>query len=216
MGRYPMTALSVKVLRVGFNTNNRAIVDRSGDRLVGPAPRLAEEICKLTGLILRPVIFENARRLVEGAASEWDIAFLAVDPSRSDRIEFSAPYLEIEATFLCRSTVTERSCADIIASGQKILSATGASYDNRLSKVTNPGLVISARSPAEALAYFRDGRADVLAGIRSTLERDALPDTAVLSDAFSTISQAVGLSSQARHLLPQVNQAVANFLQTAR
>ena len=42
----------------------------------------------------RPKMFDAAK------AGAWDMAFLAIDPGRADQIDFTAPYIEIEGTYL--------------------------------------------------------------------------------------------------------------------
>jgi polar amino acid transport system substrate-binding protein len=44
-------------------------------------------------------------------AGAWDIAFLAVDPGRAAEIRFTAPYLEIDGTYLVPAGLPLRAIA---------------------------------------------------------------------------------------------------------
>ena len=47
------------------------------------------------------VAFDSAGKMFDAVkAGAWDVAFLAVDPGRADQIDFTAPYIEIEGTYL--------------------------------------------------------------------------------------------------------------------
>ncbi len=196
-------------LRVGFNLNNAALVQRTGAGFAGIAARLAQQICEAAGLQLQPIAFANAREMVETAVTGWDMAFLAVDPARCDRIAFSKPYHRVEATFMLRDTACERSCAEILLAGNTVISAQGAAYHSRLSALIHPEKLRVAVSPTEAHKRFLSGEADALAGIRETLDGLQTHQSRVLEDGFGSIDQAVGVGVHARHCLPFINTVLA-------
>ncbi|MCH3730691.1 transporter substrate-binding domain-containing protein, partial [Campylobacter coli] len=68
------------------------------------------------------------------SADAWDLAFLAIDPARADRIAFSAPYVEIEGTYLVREDSPARRVADMDREGLRIAVGRGAAYDLFLSR----------------------------------------------------------------------------------
>lgn len=196
------------MLRVGFNLNNLAIIRRDGEQLAGPALDAAKAVCDAAGLQMEPVFFANARELSEAAGTEWDIGFLAADPSRSARIAFSEPYYHVEATFLVRNSIKEDRCSDILENGHSILSAQGAAFHSSLSALAAPGSLIASSSPAAALEHFLAREADILAGIRETLERIKAPDCRVLSDSFCRLGQAIGVCVHQSGSLPFINQVL--------
>ncbi len=49
-----------------------------------------------------------------------DLAFLAIDPARADRIAFSAPYVEIEGTYLVRENSSAQHVTDLDRDGLRI------------------------------------------------------------------------------------------------
>ena len=198
-------------LRVGFNMNNVALIRKVGEGYAGAAFDLSRMLAEGAGLRLVPIEYPNARAVVDAVGRGWDVAFLALDPERTDRIVFSAPYRSIEATFLVHDETCLLRCSDVLQSGRPILSARGAAYHARLKALVSPDRLVVAATPEEALARFRSGEADALAGIRNFLSDDADPGFTVLSDRFARIEQAVALPRRNGAHLAFVNGIVRGF-----
>lgn len=198
-------------LRVGLNMNNAALIRKDGAAYTGVAYALAQRLAEVAGLRLVPVEYPNARAAVDAVGGEWDIAFLAIDPARTDRIAFSVPYRSVEATFLVRDRSPKLRCSDVLASGEPILSARGAAYHAYLETLARPGDLVAAASPAEALARFRAGEGAALAGIRNTLSDHENAAFGVVPDCFAKIEQAVALPRQNRAQMVFVDQIVQTF-----
>lgn len=180
-------------LRVALNMNNTALVQRIGAGYAGLAIRIADRIGAEMGMPLAFVEYPNAHAVLQAEPDGWDIAFLAIDPSRTDRIAFSDPYYHLEATFLVRDTLGLRSCADLLGEDVAVLSAKGAAYQARLAALAPRGPLIVAASPDEARERFLSGEGQALAGIRDTLEISMVPGTHVLPDNFASIAQAIAV-----------------------
>ena len=68
----------------------------------------------------------------EAAAAEaWDIAFLGSDPARETLIDFTAAYLEIDATYLVPSGSPLRAVADVDRPGVRVAAPSGATLERR-------------------------------------------------------------------------------------
>jgi polar amino acid transport system substrate-binding protein len=180
-------------LRVALNMNNAALVQPTGGGYTGLAIQIAERIGAEMGTPLTYVEHPNARSVLEAEPDGWDIAFLAIDPSRTDRIAFSDPYHSLEATFLVRDGLQNRSCHDIVSEDYTIVSAKGAAYQLRLSTLAPKGQIVLATSPDEARERFLSGEGHALAGIRNTLEAPPIPGTHILLDSFARIQQAIAV-----------------------
>jgi polar amino acid transport system substrate-binding protein len=141
-------------LRVALNMNNAALVQRAGDGYTGLAIRIAERISAALGAPLIYVEHPNAQSVLQAEPDGWDIAFLAIDPSRTDRIAFSDPYHSVEATFAVRDALAHRSCAEILQGDHIIMSANSAAYQARLSALAPKGPLVVAASPNEARQRF--------------------------------------------------------------
>src|SRR5688500_6517035 len=90
-------------LRVGINYGNPVLATRdpANGELRGVAVDLARELGTRSGLPVELVAFDSAGKMFDAVkAGAWDVAFLAIDPGRADEIVFTAPYVEIEGTYL--------------------------------------------------------------------------------------------------------------------
>ena len=149
---------------------------------------------------------------VQAVPDGWDIAFLAIDPSRTDRIAFSDPYHSVEATFLVRDTLAYQSCAEVLLGDHMIISAKGAAYQARLSALTPKGSLVVATSPDEARQRFLQGEGHALAGIRETLESVKIPGARILPDNFARIEQAVAVPVLANGQIAPINRTLRKML----
>lgn len=207
----PSTAQAT-VLRVGFNLNNTALVQKTASGYTGIAPELARRIAEAAGRALVPVDYPNARSAVEAVGGGWDIAFLALDPARTDRMCFSRPYHSVSATFAVRKDHPAQNCTDVLHSATPIASPNGAAFHSKLACLTPQGGLRTAPTPAEARTLFEADDTTALAGIRDTLLAANLAGIRVLSDEFACIQQAVALPKSSDALLLLVNGIVDSFL----
>src|SRR5207237_1346581 len=92
------------------------------------------------------VAYESAGRMADAAkADEWDIAFLAADPSRAQDISFTAPYLEIEATYLVLPASPLTTLDDVDRPGVRIAVSDKRPYALALRRRRASSLVSSTR-----------------------------------------------------------------------
>jgi polar amino acid transport system substrate-binding protein len=207
MGERPRSAL-----RIALNMNNTALVQRAGDRYTGLAVRIAERIGAETGATLTFIEYPNAQSVVQAEPDGWHIAFLAIDPSRTDRVAFSEPYHSVEATFLVRDALAHYSCAEILQGDYAIMSAKGAAYQARLSALAPRGPLVVAVSPDEARQRFLRDEGQALAGIRETLESIEIPGTRILPDSFARVEQAVAVPVRANAQIALINRTLRKML----
>ena len=82
----------------------------------------------------------------------WDVTFFAVDPARTDRLTFSRPIAQIEATFavLDGSPLTHADQAD--RTGLTIATARNAAYELHLKRTVAHAVITSHDTPAAALS----------------------------------------------------------------
>ncbi len=183
-------------LRAGINVGNSALARDDDGRLTGPAPDFARALAEAAGLELEFVVFTAALDLAKAAAEDrWDIGFLANDPARSHLVACSRPYLTIEATFAHRpgGTVTTPSEAD--RPEISILSVTGAAFDGPLRAMMKRATILSSCSGPEAVRRFLAGEADLVAGVRQTLERRIAgdPGAVIMTESFGKVEQTIAV-----------------------
>jgi len=185
-------------LRVGINYGNPVLATRdpgSGE-LRGVAVDLARELGTQTGLPVELVPFESAGKMFDAVkAGAWDVAFLAIDPGRAGEIDFTAPYIEIEGTYLLPSESPFRAIADIDRAGVRVGVSANSAYDLFLGRSIQHAQLVRAPSPDAAFELIVTGKVDVVAGVRQHLVANAgkLPGSRVLDGRFMAIQQALGI-----------------------
>ena len=184
-------------LRVGINYGNPVLAtkDPKSGQLSGVAVDLARELGRRTDLPVELVGFESAGKLVEGVqAAAWDVAFLAVDPGREQEISFTAPYIEIEGTYLVPPGSALGAIADVDRYDVRIAVSSKSAYDLFLSRNLKHAQLVRASSPEKAFELLVAGKVDVLGGVRQHLVANTgkLPGSRVLEGRFMAIQQALG------------------------
>src|SRR4029450_9744612 len=90
-------------LRAGINYGNPVLATKhphTGE-LRGVTVDVSRELGRRLGVPVELVACEGVSNLLAGLkAEEWDVAFLAVDPARAGDVAFTAPYMEVEVTYL--------------------------------------------------------------------------------------------------------------------
>jgi polar amino acid transport system substrate-binding protein len=147
-------------------------------------------------LALAIVAFESAGKMFDAVKSgAWDVAFLAVDPGRADEVDFTAPYVEIEGTYLIPAGAPYHRIADIDRDGVRVGVSAKSAYDLFLSRNLKQAEIVRAHSPESAFDLILSKKVDVLAGVRQTLVAHSakLPGSQVFADRFMAIGQAMGI-----------------------
>jgi polar amino acid transport system substrate-binding protein len=185
-------------LRVGINYGNPVLATRdpSSGQLGGLAVDLARELGRRTDLPVELVGFESAGKMVEGLqAAAWDVAFLAVDPGREEEISFTAPYIEIEGTYLVPPRSALGATADVDHENVRVGVSSKSAYDLFLTRNLKRAQLVRAPSPESAFDLIVAGKVDALGGVRQHLMAHTakLPGSRVLEGRFMAIQQALGI-----------------------
>lgn len=185
-------------LRVGINYGNPVLAtrDAASGELSGVAVDLARELARRTELPIEIVSFDSAGKMFDAAKTgAWDVAFLAVDPGRASEIDFTAPYVEIEGTYLIPAGAPFRNVADVDREGVRVGVSAKSAYDLFLSRNLRYAQIVRAQSPESAFDLIITNKVDLLAGVRQTLVAHSakLPGSRVFEDRFMAIGQAMGI-----------------------
>jgi polar amino acid transport system substrate-binding protein len=208
-------------LRVGINYGNPVLAKRdpsTGD-LSGVAVDLARELGKRVSVRVELVPFESAGKMFDAVkAGAWDVAFLAIDPGRADQIDFTAPYIEIEGTYLLPAGSPFYAIADVDRAGVRIGISSGSAYDLFLTRSIQHAELVRASDPNGAFQLILEGKVDVVAGVRQHLIANLkkLPGSRVLDGRFMAIQQALGIikgrSAGAKYLRDFIEEVKASGL----
>ncbi|HEX6436324.1 MAG TPA: ABC transporter substrate-binding protein [Candidatus Binatia bacterium] len=185
-------------LRAGINYGNPVLArrDPTSGQLGGIAVELARELGRRTDLPVELVGFESAGKMVEGVqAGAWDVAFLAVDSGREHEISFTAPYIEIEGTYLVPPGSALSAIADVDRENVRVGVSSKSAYDLFLSRNLKQAQLVRASTPEAAFELIVAGKVDVLGGVRQHLVANSvkLPGARVLDGRFMAIQQALGI-----------------------
>jgi polar amino acid transport system substrate-binding protein len=185
-------------LRVGINYGNPVLAKRdpSTRDLTGVAVDLARELGKRVNVPVELVPFESAGKMFDAAKDRaWDVAFLAIDAARADQIDFTAPYIEIEGTYLVPAGSPFHVITDVDRAGVRIGISSGSAYDLFLTRSIKHAELIRAPDPNGAFQLILESKVDVVAGVKQHLMANLkkLPGSRVLDDRFMAIQQALGI-----------------------
>ena len=200
-------------MKVAINLENPVLAQRDptgGAR--GASVDIARELGRRLGVAVDLIVYETSRTVIAGQATDhWDVAFLARDPERAKVVDFTAPYVFIEGTYLVRGDAPFRSVADLDKPGLRIAVGRGAAYDLALTRQLQQATLVRAASSDAAITSFQTDGLDAAGGLRQTLVR-AARETAglrVLPDAFTRIEQGM-VTPKGR---PRAQAYLASFLE---
>jgi polar amino acid transport system substrate-binding protein len=203
-----MSPFSSSSLRVGINYGNAVLASRDRDgNPQGIAVDLAHELARRVDLPLEFVTYEAAGRMADGAkAGAWDVAFLAAEPERSAEIDFSAPYLEMDTTYLVTEDSALRHVDEVDQEGTRIAVSAKSAYDLFLSRNLKHATLVRAPGPEASVHLFFSQHLDALAGVKPLLIDIARSHAGarLLEGRFTVVRQAVGT--------PKGREAAARYL----
>jgi polar amino acid transport system substrate-binding protein len=208
-------------LRAGINYGNPILAQGSpaaGD-LRGIAVDLARELARRIGVPVALVPYDAAGKMTDAVKTgAWDVAFLAVDPARASEISFTAPYLEIEGTYLVAAGSPLRTIEDVDRDGVRVAISAKSAYDLFLSRDLKHAQIVRAPSIPASIDLFTSARLEAVAGVRQALVSAAakIPGSRVLEGRFMVIPQAAGIpngrEAGARYLRGFIEDAKASGL----
>jgi polar amino acid transport system substrate-binding protein len=184
-------------LRVGVNFQNALLTrkDPATGEASGIVLDLAHELGRRLGAPVEIVPYPTAGHLADAVKTgAWDVAFLAADPQRANAIAFTAPYLEIETTYLVPAGSPFRRVEDVDREGVRIAVGAKGGPDLALTRILKHAQLVRAPSTAAATRLFATDKLDALAGLKPGLVQEAekMPGSRVLEGRFSVVGQAAG------------------------
>ena len=185
-------------LRAAINFGNSVLAQKGKDGgPQGVTADLSRELAKRLGVEVSFVTFEAAGKVFEAAkAGSWDVGFVAIEPVRAADIEFTAPYLFIDGTYMVRQDSPLKEVGDVDKPGIRIAVGLGSAYDLYLTRtIKNATLVRAPVGGGRAMIeMFVNDKLEAAAGVRQPLEDYAKshPEMRVMSGAFQQIQQAMG------------------------
>jgi polar amino acid transport system substrate-binding protein len=183
-------------LRVGLNMSNFLLTAKdAAGAPIGLAPDLGRELAKRLGVEVVLVPYPNPAALADDAnKGKWDVGFLGAEPQRANEIDFTAAYVEIEATYLVPPGSNLKTCAEVDAKGIRIAISGKSAYDLYLSRNLKNAELVREQGADNVFKKFVEGKLDALAGLRPRLITDQanLAGSRILDGNFTAVQQAAG------------------------
>jgi polar amino acid transport system substrate-binding protein len=184
-------------LRAAINQGNTVLAQKgkNGEPL-GITVDLARELARRLGVPIELITFDAAGKVFDALKrGVWDVAFLAVEPVRAAEIDFTAPYVLIEGTYMVRKDSPIKAIEDADKAGIRIAVATGSAYDLYLGRTLKHATLVRAPTGPEAMQMFVRQSLDAAGGVRQPLVEFAAANPAlkVMDGRFMAIQQAMGM-----------------------
>ena len=208
-------------LRVGIGVvaPHWAIKDPGTGELRGVAVDIARELAMRLGIELVAVEYPSPPAVLDGLKVDaWDVGFLAIDPSRAVVVDFSPPYLQIDATYLTTAGSSIRSVTEADQPGVRIAVTSKSVEEIVLSRSLKRAELQRVDTISAGFDLLRDGSAHALAAPRPALLALSarLPGSRVLEDrfhaAFGAMAVPKGQTGRLAYIAEFVEQAKASGL----
>lgn len=184
------------VLRVAINFGNAVLARREADGSAGGITvDIGRELARRIGVPVQFVGYEQAGDVFAALDGEaWDVCFLAIEPVRAARIEFTEAYIVIEGVYLVPASSSLRSAADVDRAGTRIGVIVDSAYDLFLTRNLKHATLVRLPGPREVATALMNGDVGLIAGVKPALEAEArrIAGSRLLPEAFMAIRQAMG------------------------
>ena len=206
------------VLRVGLNMSNFLLVSGE-DKLglpEGVSPDVGKKIAEELNVACKLVKFGRPGLLADAVNDDlWDIGNIAHEKERSKTIDFSDPYVNIDANFIYKNKDNFKSNEEINSPGIKIAVAERSAYDLWLTDNFKNIELVRASSIEKSHNLFRNNKADVLAGLKPRLidELGTNNDFKIIANPFTYIKQSIGVKKGNPELLEFLNEFISTVKQ---
>lgn len=185
-------------MRAGINLGNGVLAQGTPDNPRGVTVDLSRELARRLGVPLQIVPFEAAGKLFDALADgAWDVAYIANEPVRAAQIEFSAPYVLIEGTYMVMKDSPLKVVEDVDRPGVRIAVGKGSAYDLFLTRTIKHATIVrsSIGGGAAMIELFLQDKLECTAGVRQPLVAYAAtdPNVRVMDGRFMEILQSVAV-----------------------
>ena len=195
-------------LRAGMNTGNTLFTTKEASgELRGVSVDIMTELARRLGVPLKMVVYPTPGEVAdEVGADKWDVAILAIEQTRAEKIAFTPPMTQIEASYLVPPGSPLKRVDDIDAPGMRVAVAEKAGYDPVLTRSLKHAKLQRAKGQDATFAMFRDEKLDAMAGLKPVLlgYQQKFPGSQVVEGRFMTVTHGLGT--------PRARTAAAEYL----
>ena len=205
------------ILRAGINLSNFLLVSSTAadGSPQGISPDIANLVAPKLGLSCELVCFDRPGKLADAVNQDiWDIGNIAFEAERAQTLDFSHPYVVIEANFLVRHDDNFLTNDDVDRAGIKIAVSERSAYDLWLTDHFSQAQIIRASSIQAAHDLFFEKKVDVLASLKPKLLEDMANHSGVriIDPSFTAVKQSIGLAKGKAESIAFINTLIAQSI----
>ena len=205
------------ILRAGINLSNFLLVSSTAadGSPQGISPDIANLVASTLGLSCELVCFDRPGKLADAVNQDiWDIGNIAFEAERAQTLDFSHPYVVIEANFLVRHDDDFWTNDDINRAAAKIAVSERSAYDLWLTDHFSQAQIIRASSIQAAHDLFFEKKVDVLASLKPKLLEDMANHSGVriIDPSFTAVKQSIGLAKGKAESIAFINTLIAQSI----
>ncbi len=184
-------------LRAGMNWGNTLFTqkDAATGEPRGVSVDIMHELAARLGVPLELVMHATPGEVADAVDKDtWDVAILAIEQARAEKIAFSPPMSEIEATYVVHKDSPLKRVAQVDAAGVRIAAPHKAGYELFLARTLKSATLVRTRSFAESIEVFNARGADAVAALKPNLLESMakMPDGRMLEGRFMTVNHGLG------------------------
>jgi polar amino acid transport system substrate-binding protein len=206
------------VLRAGINLSNFLLVSgtTADGSPQGISPDIANLVASTLGLPCKLVCFDRPGKLADAVNQDiWDIGNIAFEAERAQTLDFSHPYVVIEANFLVRHDDDFLTNHDVDRAGTKIAVSERSAYDLWLTDHFSQAQIIRASSIQAAHDLFFEKKVDVLASLKPKLLEDLANHSGlrIIDPPFTAVKQSIGVAKGKAESIAFINALIAQSIE---
>ena len=205
------------ILRVGINMSNFLLINgkNSDGSPDGVSPDIGKKLARKLNVKCKLVQFKKPGLLADAVNEDmWDIGNIACEKERSKTIDFTNPYVNIDANFMFRKKDNLKTNDDINLPGIKIAVLERSAYDLWLTENFKNVELIRVNTIEESHQLFREDKVNVLAGLKPKLieEIKTNNDFQMINSPFTYIKQSIGIKKGNPEILDFLNKFITNLI----
>ena len=202
------------VLRIGINMSNFLLVNKDStfSKPEGLSPEIGKLLAKELGINYEFVTFKNPGLLADAIDyDKWDVGNFAFEKKRAEIIDFSNPYVNIDANFLLRKNSEINQNHDVDNKNNKIAVVNRSAYDLWLSDNYKKAKIIRAKTIIETHNLFYNQDVNILAGLKPKLLEELKNNNEfkLIDEPFTFIKQSIGIKKGKPKAIDFINNFVS-------
>ena len=205
------------ILRVGINMSNFLLINgKDSDGLPdGVSPDIGKKLARELNVECKLVQFKKPGLLADAVNEDmWDIGNIACEKERSKTIDFTDPYVNIDANFMFRKKDNFKTNEDINLPKIKIAVLERSAYDLWLTENFKNVELIRVNTIEESHQLFRENKVNVLAGLKPKLieEIKTNDNFKMINSPFTYIKQSIGIKKGTPEILDFLNGFISKLI----